>query len=328
MESWDFLTELGLDLPALGVSMITQLQVSSARGTLLQRKLPLGGFGISRFRLDHELVKIARQAGVTVREKTKVNEVTFTGNGFMMDAGGQPTQASVVAGCYGKRSNLDIKWNRSFIAKSRSRFANYIGVKYHIRSGLPADTIALHNFPGGYCGVVKIEEDLYNLCYLTTAANLQRSGGHIRDMEKMILSRNPRLERLLKESDFGEAVPLTISQISFDKKTQVENHVIMTGDAAGMVTPLCGNGMSMALHGSKIAAAGIHAFLNGEITREQMERRYAEKWREQFGRRLQAGRFLQPLMNSTGISSLFLTLIRPFPGLFDRIVRQTHGKSF
>ncbi len=40
--------------------------------------------------------------------------------------------------------------------------------------------------------------------------------------------------------------PVTISQISFEKKSQVENHVLMLGDAAGMITPLCGNGMSMA----------------------------------------------------------------------------------
>ena len=56
--------------------------------------------------------------------------------------------------------------------------------------------------------------------------------------------------------------PVTIAQISFAKKTQIENHVLCIGDAAGMITPLCGNGMSMALHGSKIAAEAITTFLN------------------------------------------------------------------
>ena len=36
----------------------------------------------------------------------------------------------------------------------------------------------------------------------------------------------------------------------------------MVGDAAGMITPLCGNGMSMALHASKIAATQINLFLS------------------------------------------------------------------
>ena len=51
MESWDFLTSLGIDLENLGVAMITRLEVSGVNGSLLQQKLPLGGFGISRYRL-------------------------------------------------------------------------------------------------------------------------------------------------------------------------------------------------------------------------------------------------------------------------------------
>ena len=55
------------------------------------------------------------------------------------------------------------------------------------------------------------------------------------------------------------------------KRLQVENHVLMAGDAAGMITPLCGNGMSMAFHSSKIAFECITLFLNKTITRKEME---------------------------------------------------------
>ena len=68
--------------------------------------------------------------------------------------------------------------------------------------------------------------------------------------------------------------PVVISQISFDKKNLIEDHVLMIGDAAGMITPLCGNGMSMALHASKIAAEQITKFLEGTISRELMEQNY------------------------------------------------------
>ena len=37
--------------------------------------------------------------------------------------------------------------------------------------------------------------------------------------------------------------------------------MLMLGDAAGMITPLCGNGMSMAMHASKLAYEAIHSFL-------------------------------------------------------------------
>ena len=86
----------------------------------------------------------------------------------------------------------------------------------------------------------------------------------------------------MAESEIIYEAPLTISQISFDKKSQVENHVLMIGDAAGMITPLCGNGMSMALHGSKLAAESIHSFLQDHITREAMEQQYGRQWQRHF----------------------------------------------
>ncbi|WP_315820562.1 hypothetical protein [Paraflavitalea speifideaquila] len=67
----------------------------------------------------------------------------------------------------------------------------------------------------------------------------------------------------------------------------------MIGDAAGMITPLCGNGMSMALHGSMLAFEEISQFMNGRITRYEMELQYTQQWEKQFGRRLQIGRIMQ-----------------------------------
>jgi hypothetical protein len=53
-------------------------------------------------------------------------------------------------------------------------------------------------------------------------------------------------EENISTAEFINTVPYTISQISFEKKTRIEKHMLMLGDAAGMITPLCGNGMSMA----------------------------------------------------------------------------------
>ncbi len=72
--------------------------------------------------------------------------------------------------------------------------------------------------------------------------------------------------------------PLTISRISFNKKTQIENHVLMIGDTAGLIAPLCGNGMSMALHSSKLAFEEIDLFLQGRINRYEMEIQYTQQW--------------------------------------------------
>jgi flavin-dependent dehydrogenase len=327
MESWEFLHSLGLDLKALNVSSISRLQVSGVNGKLLEQKLPLGGFGISRYRLDHCLAKLARQAGVVILENTKVKDIFYHDERFSVETVDQTYQARVACGTYGKRSNLDIKWKRPFTLASKNALNNYIGVKYHVRINYPIDTIALHNFKDGYCGIVKIEDDKYNLCYLTTAFNLQ-SSGNIRQLEEKILCKNSHLKKIWQEADLPGNEPVTISQISFDKKSQVENHVLMIGDAAGMITPLCGNGMSMALHGSKLAAEEILRFLRGECNRAGLEEEYTLKWRKNFSKRLRMGRMIQRLLGSNRLTNALITAARIFPGLTRFLIRQTHGQSF
>ncbi len=288
----------------------------------------MGGFGISRFLLDYSLVQIARSLGVAVNENTKVNDIRFEQTEFSIHTSQQYYTAKVVCGSFGKRSNIDVKWKRSFSLAAKNKLNNYIGVKYHIKAAFPVDTIALHNFDNGYCGIVKIEEDKYCLCYLTTADNLKKSNGSIAGMEQTILAQNPHLKKVFTESEFLYDAPLTISQVSFDKKTQVENHVLMTGDAAGMITPLCGNGMSMALHASKIAAEQVNLFLEGRISRIEMEQQYSRLWNRIFSQRLKMGRRIQRLFGNKRLTNSFITVIKPFPKLVDYLIRQTHGKRF
>jgi menaquinone-9 beta-reductase len=194
-----------------------------------------------------------------------------------------------------------------------------------VQTDFSNDTIALHLFDKGYCGLVKVEDDKYNLCYLTTADNLH--DGDIEKMEETILSRNPFLKKIFSESKKCTE-PFTISQISFDKKLQVENHVLMIGDAAGMITPLCGNGMSMALHGSKIAAKQIQSFLEDRISRDEMEKIYTLEWKRQFAGRLQTGRRIQRLFGNELLTNLLMASGRRFPSIIRFLIKQTHGKPF
>lgn len=327
-ESWDFIQSLGVDLTSLHPSHIKRLQVSDGKGTLLEQQLPLGGFGISRYTLDNELAAIAKRSGVELLEYTRVNAIQFLNEKFALETSKGNFTAKVVAGSFGKRSNLDIKWKRPFAIAKNNKLNNYIGIKYHVRHDFPDDLIALHNFRNGYCGISKIENNKYCLCYLTTADNLQNNNNNIEQMEQTILSANPYLKKIFNESEKLWKEPVTISQISFDKKNLVEDHVLMIGDAAGMITPLCGNGMSMAMHAGKIAATQIKNFLAGEISREQMESIYSKEWNQHFASRLKMGRALQRLFYNPSLTNLTIRIGKTFPVLIERLIKRTHGTSF
>lgn len=328
MESWDFLLRCGLDLNQWSIPEIHNLQISDVGGRIYDFKLPMGGFGVSRYRLDHALYLKAKEKGVALLTGTRVSNLLFSSDLFHLETSTGTYSGKIAVGSYGKRSNLDLKWNRSFATRRPSKINHYIGVKYHIRYLHPADTIALHNFHNGYCGISQIEDTACCLCYLTTAENLKQSNQSIPLMEKKILSENPRLADIFSKAEFLYKQPLTISQISFQQKTQVENHVLLLGDAAGMITPLCGNGMSMAMHAGKLAMDSIPLFLKGMISREELEHRYARQWQEQFGLRTKIGRWVQYFFGNTQTTSLFLKSMHSIPALSRELIRQTHGQPF
>jgi flavin-dependent dehydrogenase len=331
MESWCFLQHLGIPLHDMHLPVIEKLCLTAPNGTSFTTRLPLGGFGISRFTLDLLLSQIARDSGVTVLEETRVNDVTQDGN-FTIDytTNGFPatTTATVCCGAFGKRSNLDVRWKRDFIAHPNRKENNYIAVKYHIKTDWPDEVIGLHNFSSGYCGISKVEDGRYCFCYLTTAANLKEAGNSIPALQQTILSRNPALKSIFENSQVADGFPVSIAQISFAKKTLFEKGVLMVGDSAGMIAPLCGNGMSMALHGSKIAADAIQVYLEGDIAFENLEALYKRKWQKQFLMRLAAGRLLQHFFGSERTSNLFVQTFRTLPFLASFTIRKTHGQPF
>ncbi len=328
LESWDFLESLGLPIDQMNLPIIKKLMVSSPDGNLLQQHLPLGGFGISRYLLDNELKKIAINKGVKLYDQCKVEDVQFNEDLFTLETTAGRFTSKVCCGSYGKRSNIDINLRRAFITRKNNKLNNFIGVKYHIKTDFPADTIALHNFENGYCGISKIEADKYCLCYLTNAANLKSNGNSIAAMEKNVLHKNKYLKQIFENSQLLYSAPVTISQVSFSKKSQVENHILLLGDAAGMITPLCGNGMSMALRGSKIVNGEVDAFLRNIINRATMEKHYETAWRQAFSRRLTIGRMIQKTFGKEWLTNRFVGVMKRMPTLTNALIKQTHGKPF
>ena len=328
MESREFLERIGLPLNSMNLPIIKKLVISSPNGTMLKQRLPLGGFGISRYKIDNDLKEIAILKAVTIIENCKAEDIAFENELFQIFTTTGEFKSKVCCAGFGKRSNLDVKWKRPFITKSNNKLNNFIAVKYHIDTDFPADTIALHNFKDGYCGISKIEDNRYCLCYLTNAANLKNSNNSIPEMERNILSRNPHLGNILQNSTRFFKHPLSISQISFQQKSQVENHVILIGDAAGMITPLCGNGMSMAMHGSLLAAGLIVQFIKGDITRNELENNYSKIWKKTFNARIKTGRIVQRFFGKIWMTNLFVSVMKSMPSLTRWIIRKTHGDSF
>jgi menaquinone-9 beta-reductase len=317
-----YLQHLGADPFSKGAKKINRFLLSTTRGKTIETKLPLGGFGISRYTLDHFLLQKALQNGCAVLQQT-VTDVTFNSDLFHISTKeGTNLQAKTVIGAFGKRSNMDVTLNRSFIS-NRSPF---VAVKTHMRGSFPDDMVALHNFDGGYCGLSQVENGNINVCFISNYKSFQQYR-NIETFKQQVMFRNSSLRSALEGAEPVFAEPLSISQVSFSNKSTIENHMLMCGDAAGMIHPLCGNGMAMAIHSAKIASELLIDYFGQKIkSRRQLEETYTRQWNEAFKNRINTGRILQAFFGKDNLARMLMYGLTHIPGVLPTIIRQTHGK--
>lgn len=312
---------LAIDIESLHPTKIHKTTLSIGSGKQISSNLPLGGFGISRYSLDFYLAEKAKEHGCQIIHEN-VLKVTFENNQFTIQTDkNQIFKASVALGAFGKRSNLDKEFNRNFMAKK----SPWLAVKGHYSGDFANDLVELHNFEGGYCGVSKVEDNRINICYLVKY-DIFKKYKNIADFQSSVMSENPHLKTIFNEMKPFFENPLTISQISFEEKKQVENHLLMLGDSAGLIHPLCGNGMAMAIHSAKIASDEVDLFLKEKNTRNVMEQRYQNQWNKQFKNRLQTGKLLSKMLLNPKMSKFLLRILLVFPNLLPLIIKKTHGK--
>jgi flavin-dependent dehydrogenase len=313
---------LGLEISSLNPSNISKIEFSTGSGKTISGELPLGGFGISRYNLDHYLSQKAIEYGCKIIQDT-VTDIQFNADEFYISTlNNLQIQSKITLGAFGKRSNLDQKMNRNFIQKK----SPWLAVKAHYSGVFPNDLVGLHNFKGGYCGVSKVENDAINVCYLVDYDTFKKYR-NIDHFQTEVMYKNPHLKNIIETSEMLFDKPLTISQISFEKKNSIENHILMIGDTAGLIHPLCGNGMAMAIHSAKIAAELSVIFLNKNIsTRKQLEEKYAQEWAANFRHRLQVGRILSKILQQEKLTIFLMQFLIIFPSLLPQIIKKTHGK--
>lgn len=316
-----YLNWLNADISKLHPAIINKFEFSTRKGKIAAANLPLGGFGISRYQLDNFLYQKAVANGCTII-KEMVTDVSFHDELFTITTPDQILSSKIVLGAFGKRSNIDQVIERDFFAKK----SPWLAVKAHYYGDFPNDTVALHNFKGGYCGVSKVENDIINICYLADYATFKQYK-NIEDYQRNVLYQNKNLKSVFENSTPLFDKPITISQISFDKKQPVENHILMIGDTAGLIHPLCGNGMAMAIHSAKIASELVlNYYSEKKISREELEKNYTKQWQKHFGKRLLMGRLLAKVLRNKTITNILVGTTVALPSLLPGIIKQTHGK--
>lgn len=308
---------------SFNLPQINHFQLSTHHGQSINLEHDMGGFGISRYVFDHFLYEKAQAfPNVDVLTNSMVADINHDGEQFKVNTSEKSYSSKALLGSYGKKSKLDKNLKRDFVKKR----SPYVGIKYHIDYPQNWDQVSLHSFKGGYAGISKIENDQCCFCYLVQRDQLKQFKS-IQKLEQEVLTLNPYLKHILVEARFLWEQPLVINEVSFQSKTRQEQGVMMAGDSAGMIAPLAGNGMAMAIHGGYMASYWVDQYLNDKISLETMYDSYAKAWRNQFSKRFKSGRFIQDhLFFKPFLQEIMVPFAKTLPYFGKQIIGMTHGK--
>jgi flavin-dependent dehydrogenase len=173
----------------------------------------------------------------------------------------------------------------------------------------------------------EIEDGLTNVCLLVRT-DVFRRAGNVERFIAWMRQQNPQLERWFARARLAGDGWLSISQIPFLRKSIFEGNTLMAGDAAGLITPLTGDGMSMALRGGQMAAQCVSQHLEGTLTADEMRRRYTAEWNRAFRTRLWLGRALQTFMLNPHLLAVGLRLLNRMPAFGRYLVSQTRDVAY
>ena len=195
----------------------------------------------------------------------------------------------------------------------------WLGLKAHYQQlELTAD-LELHAADGGYVGLTRVEDGAVNVCGLFRAPRAVGGDAIVAACESAGLS---ALAGRLRE---GEQIAGTLKGVTnFTLGWQrAPEHRVAIGDAAAMIPPFTGNGMSMAIQGALTAAEPLAAWSAGRLSWTETAGRVRGALRKRFARRLRWARFLQWAMMHRPTRRLGLALLSsrvvPFQTLFTQL---------
>jgi flavin-dependent dehydrogenase len=279
-----------------GAEQIERGFVHLPDGRSVAFELPAAGLGISRWRLDDLLARRAAALGADVRFGVRVTSIEPTSVRFV--SGGRPgvAEARSLIGAWGRWDALDRGLERGFVSKG-SRFFGWSRTFVGGGDRLVGQ-VHLFLFPGGYCGLCRVEGGATNLAGVISERVRRRLDGGWEAVVAHARRSSPALDEWMATLREGPGPFHGIGPVFFTKKplVEVENQMLMVGDAAGVIDPFSGEGQAAAIGSGILAAEVLNRGLEGSIGMDAVARDYALTWRRRFARRFGWGSVFRRFM--------------------------------
>jgi len=285
-------------LERLGVDLANAPEIGRCRVVTRSRTyefdFPFAARGTSRMFLDALLFRAAVARGAQAFDGTTV--------GALSDL-----NAKIMVGAWGRWGRFDTQLGRGFV---RDRSHRNFGFKRHYRGAANGGVIELYSFRRGYLGVNDVEDGATNICGLVHASRLAGHKGRWDAFVDQIRGEEAPLEALYSRYEPAQENFLSSDPVIFRARSPVEGGVFMIGDASGVIDPLTGNGMAMAIQSALVLAPLVVRLLAHPDRRAEIEREYRERHAAMFRPRIAWSRRVASLLSRPALLDAALRAVR------------------
>ena len=270
------LAEVGVDTAGQG-QPFSGIRYRLADGTVAEGRFPGGGqgLGLERSWLDCELLALAEASGqIEVRTETWTRGLrTPTESGALaeVELPGGPARAPLLIAADGCRSSTRRALGLEASPPKRTRF----GVGGHFDHAPRADPfVEVFLGPGYELYTTPVSPTRTNVALLTDGDTLKRSlqGRLDAGLLEVLASSGGRARALASEAERVSRIR-AIGPLAHQALRAHAEGVILVGDAAGALDPITGEGLSIGLATSAVAAEVLgEAFANNDFSARRLAR--------------------------------------------------------
>lgn len=325
--NWPVLDDLNVadDLLALPHAKVARFRISAADGAEAMSEFAVQGdrqfgLGLRRYHLDQVLLARAKRAGATVKDGVKLHALKRESRGWRVDMERGEERISVGAkllvGADGRNSWVAGQLGAAMEPPKRSAA---VGFEVQLRDVVSAPgSVEIHQFAGGYAGLVRVDEDRVNLCFTVIRSLL---GGSIsfESLRRQFLRQNPVLDELLRRrqpiSNLRSAWP-----VYFPARRCFGDGFLLVGDAARVTEPVTGEGIFLALRSGQLAGTTLAgALAEGNLSPARLSA-YDRACRREFSARQRLNSVIRHLVYRPRLLSLAIRIVGQQRRLLDSLV--------
>ena len=287
------------------------------------------GRALGRETLDTLLLEQARAAGAQVLQPWSALAIEGVAGDWHCAVEALETRAAVglrapvAIAAYGSWEALPLDRQRR---RETRRASDLLAFKANFRdASLDEGVLPVLSFAGGYGGMVVADGGLTTIACCIRRDRLEacrqaspalRAG----DSVEALLRRDCRGVRRALQAASRAGPWLAAGPLDTGVRLRADDPLFRIGNAAGEAHPIIGEGMSMALQSAWLLCAHLladkrRAQPSGKTWQDEVARRYAAAWRNQFERRRRLAAVFAHLAMRPAATTLLMGLARNWPGV-------------